>query len=348
MPDTGATSSRLHRQVDRRRSVDRAPCVRVITGDADHDCGVSPGSRPQNLLGRLVSPVVDAVDPDALLDRVDLDELVKRIDIDGALSRVDVDGLIERIDIDALLRRVDVDAIVQRVDVNAVVERVDIDAIVERVDMDALLSRVNVEDIVRRVRVGGVVADTASQISSRSIESARRTVVRLDAAVLRPIDHAAGRSDDPDRAEVSRLAGPIARLGAWFLDTLVISASFSFGVAIAGYLASLFTQRNVDPTRSDSIWWILAGFLWAGLYFFLGWFLAGRTVGMAIFAIRVTREDGTPLRARDALIRVIVFPFSFILGLGLIGIVIGRRRRALHDVAAGTLVMSDIALETAE
>jgi uncharacterized RDD family membrane protein YckC len=297
--------------------------------------------------------VVDAVDPDALLDRVDLNDLVKRIDIDGALNRVDIDRLVERIDMDALLQRVDVDAIVQRVDVNAVVERVDIDeilqrvdidGIVQRVDIDALLSRVNIEDIVRRVRVGGVVADTASQISSRSIESARRTVVRLDTAVLKPIDHAAGREDDPDRAAVSRLAGPIARLGAWFLDTFVISATFSFGVAIFGYLASLFTQRNVDPTRSDSIWWIVAGFVWSGLYFFLAWFLPQRTVGMAVFGIRVTRDDGTPLRARDALIRVIVFPFSFILGLGLIGIVVGRRRRALHDVAAGTLVPSDVAV----
>jgi uncharacterized RDD family membrane protein YckC len=291
-----------------------------------------------------VSPVVDAVDPDALLDRVDLNDLVKRIDIDAALERVDIDGLIERIDIDALLQRVDVDGIVQRVDVNAVVERVDIDAIVQRVDMDALLSRVDIEDIVRRVRVGGVVADTASQISSRSIDAARRTVVRLDAAVLRPIDHVAGRENEPDRAEVSRLAGPIARLGAWFLDTIVISASFSFGVAIAGYLASLFTRQNVDPTRSDSIWWIVAVFLWGGLYFFVAWFLAQRTVGMAVVGIRVTRDDGTPLRARDAFVRVIVFPFSFILGLGLVGIVIGRHRRALHDVAAGTLVRSDVAV----
>jgi uncharacterized RDD family membrane protein YckC len=294
---------------------------------------VSPVPRPQKLLGRLVSPVVDAVDPDALLDRVDLNDLVARVDIDAALRRVDIDQLVTRIDLDALLERVDVDAIVRRVDVNAVVQRVDVDAILQRVDID---------NIVRRVRVGGVVADTATQISSRSLESARRTVARLDGAVQRPIDRAAGRDRDPDRAVPPGLAGPVARLSAWLLDTFVISASFSIGVAIAGYLASLFTQRNVDPTRSSSIWWLVAGTAWAGLYFFLAWYLTQRTVGMAVVGIRVVRADGGRMRARDAAIRVVVFPFSFILGLGLVGIVIGRRRRALQDVAAGTLVASDV------
>jgi len=65
-------------------------------------------------------------------------------------------------------------------------------------------------------------------------------------------------------------------------------------------------------------------------------------VGMAAFGIRVTRDDGTEVRARDSAIRVVVFPFSFIFGIGLVGIVIGRRRRALHDVAAGTLVAADV------
>jgi len=282
-----------------------------------------------------VSPVVDAVDPDAVLDRVDLNDLVARVDLDAALSRVDIDKLVSRIDLDALLKRVDVDAIVQRVDVNAVVERVDVDAIVQRVD---------IENIVRRVRVGGVVADTATQIGGRSLATARRTVARVDAAFERPIDRAAGRDRDPERAVPPGLAGPLARLGAWFLDSFVISVSFGLAVAVAGYLASLFTRQNVDPTRSDSIWWFLAATGWAGLYFFVAWWLPQRTLGMALFVIRVMRADGGLVRARESAIRVIVFPFSFILGIGLVGIVIGRRRRALHDVAAGTLVASDVAI----
>ncbi len=39
--------------------------------------------------------------------------------------------------------------------------------------------------------------------------------------------------------------------------------------------------------------------------------------------------------------RVLVYPFSFILGLGLIPIVTARSHRALHDKAAHTLVLYD-------
>jgi uncharacterized RDD family membrane protein YckC len=318
---------------------------------SDHDGGVTPESRPQKLLGRLVSPVVDAVDPDSLLERVDLNDLVERIDIDAALNRVDLNRLVGRIDLDALLQRIDVDAIVQRVDINAIVQRVDINAIVQRVDIeevvdrvdvDGLIQRVDVDGIVKRVRISSMVADTASQLSARSIEVARRTVAHVDGAVLQPIDRAAGRADDPDRTEVARLAGPIARLGAWFLDTIVISLSFTAAVAVGAYLVDLFTTENVDPTKGNGLGWVGAGTLWGGMYLFFAWFLAQRTVGMAVFGIRLTRSDGSLVRARDSFIRVIVFPFSFIFGLGLIGIVIGRRRRALHDVAAGTLVPSDV------
>ena len=318
---------------------------------------MSQDRRPQKLLGRLVSPVVDAVDPDSLLERVDLNDLVGRIDIDAALKRIDVnrlvgridlDALLQRVDVDAIIQRVDVDAIIQRVDVNAVVQRVDIGQVVDRVDVNALVQHVDIEGIVKQVRVSSMVADTASQISAKSIESARRTVARVDAAVERPIDRAAGRQDDPDRAQVARLAGPVARLGAWFLDTIVISLTFTAAVAVGGYLVELFTNQNVDPTKGSGLGWFLAGTFWAGMYLFLAWFLAQRTVGMAIFGIRVTRTDGSLVRARDSLVRVIVFPFSFILGLGLVGIVIGRRRRALHDVAAGTLVASDVAAAIAD
>jgi len=38
----------------------------------------------------------------------------------------------------------------------------------------------------------------------------------------------------------------------------------------------------------------------------------------------------------------LAFPLSFLLlGLGFVGIVIGRERRALHDVIAGTTVVYD-------
>ena len=49
---------------------------------------------------------------------------------------------------------------------------------------------------------------------------------------------------------------------------------------------------------------------WAFIYFAHSWAASGRTVGMALFGVRVVRDDGTDVSGR----------------------------RALHDVIAGTTV----------
>ncbi len=312
-----------------------------------------------------MSPVVDAVDPEALLARVDLDDLVDRVDLDAALARIDVARLIDRIDVnallqrvdvaalvaridvnalletvdvDALLQRVDVDDVVQRVDVDGIVQRVDVAAVVERVDVESVAQRVDVSGIVDRVRVGDVVSDSATQIVTRSLDRARLTVAGLDRGVLRLADHVSRRATTTDPA---RYAGPFSRLGAWFLDSAIATASFSVAVAIGAYLVALFAAGNVDATPGGSPWWVAAGTAWLGFYLFVSLFLAQRTPGMAVLGIRVARGDGSELRARHALVRVVVLPFSFVLGLGFVGLVFGRRRRALHDVAAGTVVVVD-------
>jgi uncharacterized RDD family membrane protein YckC len=53
-------------------------------------------------------------------------------------------------------------------------------------------------------------------------------------------------------------------------------------------------------------------------------------------------RHGSPLTPRAAFVRVVTFPLSLaVFGLGLIGIVVGRERRALHDVLAGSAVVYD-------
>ncbi len=56
--------------------------------------------------------------------------------------------------------------------------------------------------------------------------------------------------------------------------------------------------------------------------------------------MRVVRDDGTEASARRAVVRTLAFPLSFLfLWLGFTGILLGGRRRALHDVIAGTAVI---------
>ena len=67
---------------------------------------------------------------------------------------------------------------------------------------------------------------------------------------------------------------------------------------------------------------------------------SGKTFGMAVFGVRVVQPDGTDASWRQAIVRTLALPLSFLLlGLGFLGILVGDRRRALHDVIAGTAVV---------
>jgi hypothetical protein len=52
------------------------------------------------------------------------------------------------------------------------------------------------------------------------------------------------------------------------------------------------------------------------------------------------QDDGSDASGRRAVVRTLALPLSFLLlGLGFLGIVLGDKRRALHDVIAGTAVV---------
>jgi uncharacterized RDD family membrane protein YckC len=61
---------------------------------------------------------------------------------------------------------------------------------------------------------------------------------------------------------------------------------------------------------------------------------------MAVLGIRVVRMDGTPIGWRQAVVRTLALPLSFlVLGLGFLGILTNRDRYALHDRIARTAVV---------
>jgi uncharacterized RDD family membrane protein YckC len=273
----------------------------------------------QRLVGNIVNPVVGAVDLEALLEQVDLDAL---------LERIDVDHLIGRIDLDALLARVDIDAIVQRVDVDSLVGRVDVDGLVSRVDINGIMARTN---------VAGLVSSRATS----GIDLIRRQIHSLDDLLYRLVCRI--RRRDPAEAGDGMggiVAGGVSRFLSYLIDTAVISTSFALTVAITTYLLDLFIKADVEP-NAGGFWWALLVSLFALVYMWSAVALTGRTVGKAVLGVRVVTAQGARVGVVAALVRALVYPLSFILGLGLIGVVVGRRRRALHDVAAETIVVHD-------
>jgi len=126
---------------------------------------------------------------------------------------------------------------------------------------------------------------------------------------------------------------------AFAVDVGVSLGVFMLALAAISFAATVLTGTDISWHKGD-IWVIIAYTAWAFLYFAYSWAASGRTAGMALFGVRVVADDGAEASGRRAVVRTLALPLSFLfLGLGFAGILLGDRRRALHDVIAGTAVI---------
>jgi uncharacterized RDD family membrane protein YckC len=136
-----------------------------------------------------------------------------------------------------------------------------------------------------------------------------------------------------------KYAGFASRSAAFAVDVGVSVGVFMLALAAISFAARVLTGQDITWNKGD-IWVIVAYAVWSFVYFANSWAASGRTAGMALFGVRVVRDDGTHVGGRRAVVRTLALPLSFLfLGLGFTGILLGDRRRALHDVIAGTAVI---------
>jgi len=134
-------------------------------------------------------------------------------------------------------------------------------------------------------------------------------------------------------------AGFASRFAAFAVDVGVSLSVFLLALAAISFAASVLTGKGITWNRNDT-WVVVAYAVWGFSYFAYCWAASGRTAGMALCGVRVVRDDGADASSRRAVVRTLAFPLSFLLlGLGFAGILLGGRRRALHDVIAGTAVI---------
>jgi uncharacterized RDD family membrane protein YckC len=134
-------------------------------------------------------------------------------------------------------------------------------------------------------------------------------------------------------------AGSVSRFAAYSIDLVVSTAVFVLGLAAISWGVRIVSGHDVSWNRSNVVVAIIF-VLWQFLYFGYCWAVSGRTPGMAMLGIRVVRADGTILPPKQAVLRSLVFPLSFLLfGLGFIGILVQHEHRALHDLIAGSAVV---------
>jgi uncharacterized RDD family membrane protein YckC len=134
-------------------------------------------------------------------------------------------------------------------------------------------------------------------------------------------------------------AGFASRFIAFVFDCVLSIAVFELVLAAVSFAASVLAGTSIHWNRGDQ-WVVIAFFAWEFFYYAYFWTASGKTPGMVILGVQVIGQDGSHVGTRRGLVRTLAFPLSFLLlGLGFLGILLGRDRRALHDVIAGTAVV---------
>jgi uncharacterized RDD family membrane protein YckC len=146
-------------------------------------------------------------------------------------------------------------------------------------------------------------------------------------------------SEEPIAGRQGHYAGAVSRLVAFAADVGASWGLFTLGAAALAFTIQLVTGNNFSLS-SHQLVSLVCAVVWEFIYFAYQWSLSGKTIGMALLGIRVVRTDGTPIGPRQAVIRTLTLPLSFLLlGLGFLGILVNRDRHALHDRLAGTAVV---------
>ena len=135
--------------------------------------------------------------------------------------------------------------------------------------------------------------------------------------------------------------GLVTRGIAFAIDAVVIDlAALVVGVSVGLALSVL------DPSDSVQTAALVAGgvafLLWTIGYFVTFWSTTGQTPGNRLMQIRVCRAgDGDALRPRKSLVRLGAMMLCAIpLFAGFLPILVDKRRRGLHDIVAGSVVVS--------
>jgi uncharacterized RDD family membrane protein YckC len=136
-------------------------------------------------------------------------------------------------------------------------------------------------------------------------------------------------------------AGIVTRAVALAIDAAALTIGFAVTSAVVGLILSLFTA--VEVTSPGAVLGTVGA--WTAVvagYFTLFWTVAGQTPGMRLMRVQVLDErGGFPHLARSAWRFVWMLLAAIPLFAGYLLVLVDARRRALHDLLAGTTVQFD-------
>lgn len=123
------------------------------------------------------------------------------------------------------------------------------------------------------------------------------------------------------------------RLAALVYDSLLV-----LGIWIIGTFAVLpFTGGQ--GVSEGMAWYRIYLFALTAAFFVGFWCTAGQTLGMTAWRLRVRTADGHRISLTQGVVRLVIAWVTF--GAGLLYCLFDPERRALHDVAAGTVLVRE-------
>lgn len=144
----------------------------------------------------------------------------------------------------------------------------------------------------------------------------------------------------PPPARAPEYEGLVTRAIAFTIDAAIISAVAVIVGAAVGISLSVLSV----PSSVETAVFAFAGgacLLWSTAYFVTFWSATGQTPGNRVLGIRVVvADDGSPLRPTRALLRLVALTLAAIpLFAGFVPVLFDSRRRGIHDMVAGTVVV---------
>ncbi len=153
-------------------------------------------------------------------------------------------------------------------------------------------------------------------------------------------------SEPGDRSAPDELvfASFLSRFVAWFVDRVVVYVGFLGGSMLNSFFVSVAADAGAGPNPGLAV--VSLGVMLTlivavvAYYVYFEQSVSGATLGKRLLGIRVVDLQGRRISLGRSMIRTLVSPFSGALFcIGFLMALVTAKRQALHDLAAGTLVI---------
>lgn len=140
-------------------------------------------------------------------------------------------------------------------------------------------------------------------------------------------------------ADEEPYAGLVTRTVALAIDAAALTVGFAVASGVVGLILSLFTA--VEVSSPGAVLGVAGGWtLVVVSYFILFWTLTGATPGMRLMRMQVVDGRGVPPGLGRSALRMVGAVLAAIpLFAGYLLVLVDDRRRGLHDMIAGTVVV---------